>query len=431
MLRLRNAFWFCLAILWLSGCVGTPSLTPTVVSLATAPPAASPTPLPILPLPPLPAALPKIDRHPAPADWRRPSPSSVPTYHPDSDQQWQVDLRFTDLTNVDLSGSLKDLLYADFDDGTQWPPAERMPKNFDWKRIMELGKDPGLGMRQLHTQGITGRGVGIAIIDQTLLVDHQEYKDQIRLYEELDDIHGEGVSMHGPAVASIAVGKTVGVAPEADLYYIATAMGGGTTLESLDFSYLARGIRRILEINRTLPPERRIRVIAMQIGWDSTSKGYDEITAAVQDAQKAGLLLVYSTMQQMSGFKFHGLGRAPLADPDAFESYEPGIWWTKEFYARYPMSDRLLVPMDSRTTASPTGNTEYVFYREGGWSWSIPYIAGAYALAAQVSPSITPGEFWAAALKTGRTIQLKHDGKDLSFGPILDPAALIQALPRK
>ena len=26
--------------------------------------------------------------------------------------------------------------------------------------------------------------------------------------------------MHGPAVSSIAVGKTVGVAPEADLYYI-------------------------------------------------------------------------------------------------------------------------------------------------------------------------------------------------------------------
>ena len=31
--------------------------------------------------------------------------------------------------------------------------------------------------------------------------------------------------MHGPAVASIAVGKTVGVAPEADLYYISSVNG--------------------------------------------------------------------------------------------------------------------------------------------------------------------------------------------------------------
>jgi hypothetical protein len=43
-----------------------------------------------------------------------------------------------------------------------------MPQDFDWERIMELGKNPGLGIRKLHTQGITGRGIGIAIIDQTL-----------------------------------------------------------------------------------------------------------------------------------------------------------------------------------------------------------------------------------------------------------------------
>jgi hypothetical protein len=84
--------------------------------------------------------------------------------------------------------------------------------------------------------------------------------------------------------------------------------------------------------------------------------------------------------------------------------------------------------MDSRTTASPTGNSEYVFYREGGWSWSIPYIAGMYALAAQVNPKLTPELFWAQAMKTGRTIDLEHDGKTFHLGPILDPPALIDNL---
>jgi hypothetical protein len=57
--------------------------------------------------------------------------------------------------------------------------------------------------------------------------------------------------------------------------------------------------------------------------------------------------------------------------------------------------------MDSRTTASPTGKEDYVFYRQGGWSWAIPYLAGMYTLAVQVKPDITPEEFWDTALNTG------------------------------
>jgi hypothetical protein len=86
--------------------------------------------------------------------------------------------------------------------------------------------------------------------------------------------------------------------------------------------------------------------------------------------------------------------------------------------------------MDSRTTASPGGADEYVFYREGGWSWSIPYIAGVYALAAQVKPEITPDEFWRLALQTGQTIELKQNGILYELGTILDPIALITELQR-
>ena len=131
------------------------------------------------------------------------------------------------------------------------------------------------------------------------------------------------------------------------------------------------------------------------------------------------------------GFKFQALGRSPMADPDAFDSYEPGLWWAQSFYQGKPFSDRLLVPMDSRTTADNTGVDNYAFYREGGWSWSIPYIAGVYALAAQVRPSITPNEFWSTAMKTGVTIQLHNNGKAIPFGPILDPHALIATLQAK
>ena len=137
---------------------------------------------------------------------------------------FQVDLRARDLSKLDLRGSLDDLMYATFDDKTVWPAPDQMPTGFDWQKIMELGRNPGLGVRRLHEKGITGRGVKIAIIDQPLLVDHQEYAGRVRLYEEIDLQGQPKPAMHGAAVASIALGKTVGVAPEAELYYIAHAI---------------------------------------------------------------------------------------------------------------------------------------------------------------------------------------------------------------
>ena len=131
----------------------------------------------------------------------------------------------------------------------------------------------------------------------------------------------------------------------------------------------------------------------------------------------------------MHGFRFDALGRPPLADPDEFASYEPGLFWSRAFWAgRMGTGQALGVPMDSRTTASPTGENDYVFYREGGWSWSIPYIAGLYALAAQVDPQITPERFWSLVLATGRSLEVEREGQRRTLGPIADPEALIAAI---
>ncbi len=88
----------------------------------------------------------------------------------------------------------------------------------------------------------------------------------------------------------------------------------------------------------------------------------------------------------------------------------------------------LLVPMDSRAAASPGGGEEYVFYREGGWSWSVPYIAGLYALAVQVDREITPHEFWKQALRTGNLLELERNGSSVSVGKIVNPVRLMAAL---
>ena len=139
-----------------------------------------------------------------------------------------------------------------FSDSTARPSGRLptgLPAGFDPQQVIELGKVPGLGVRKLHSLGINGAGVSIAIINQTLLVDHQEYADRLKWYEKYNG-KSFPAQMHAPAVASIAVGKTVGVAPQAALYFLADN-------DMATYSHLAQSVRRIIAINQTLPEGRK------------------------------------------------------------------------------------------------------------------------------------------------------------------------------
>ncbi|KAJ48930.1 hypothetical protein BD780_000369 [Clostridium tetanomorphum] len=373
-----------------------------------------------------------IARVPNPVDYKRGKLKELPTYEENSNKMWQVDLRSCDLYELDIKNNLKDLMHADFDSKTKWP--SDLPKGFDKNAIMEYGKNPGLNLRKLHEKGITGKGVSMAIIDQTLLTDHEEYKDRLKFYEEIHNGESDGASMHGAAVGSIAVGKTVGVAPEADLYYIAETHGK-FTLSSLvtgfpfDFTYLAKSIDRIIEVNKTLPKEKKIRAISMSIGWDERQKGFKEVDAAVKKAKGEGILVVSTSFSQYYNIDFWGLGRDSMKNPEDFKNYETGMFWSNLFFKdnkRFNPSKNIMVPMDSRCTASPTGTSDYVFYREGGLSWAVPYVAALYTLCCQVNPDITPDEFLKAAVDTGNIIQIEKDNKKYNLGKIVNPEKLIE-----
>jgi hypothetical protein len=373
----------------------------------------------------------QIVNHPATASKREYRLRSMPHHDPASGAHGQVALQGADLRGLNLSSNLLDLLHADFDTHTLWPA--KIPTGFDPSHVMELGKNPGLGLRQLHRQGITGVGVGVATIDFQLLTDHQEYADRLRLYEAMESPAGLPAHMHGTAVASIAVGKTCGVAPGADLYHIASQnmrLNKQGKLD-LDFTPIAKSINRLLDLNAQLPAQRKIRVISLSMGWSPGTAGYEETMAAVDRANHERVFVLSTALRHTHQVRFDGLNREAMDDPEVFESYAPGSWWASMFWngeMRFKPGKRLCVPMDARTTASPTGANEYVHYSYAGWSWSVPWLAGLYALACQVCPEVTPELFWQEALKTGRTIQLNHNGETMEFGTIADPVRLIEAL---
>lgn len=374
----------------------------------------------------------KITKQPKVANYDRGKLDELPSFDWSLEDLWQIDLRSYDLSNLDIEDRIDDLMYAHFDSKTKWP--EKLPKDFDIDKIIEFGKSPGLQVDELHKKGITGKGIGIAIIDNTLLVDHVEYRDNLKLYEEIHNVSEEATA-HGSAVASIAVGKSVGVAPEADLYYIAAPFSeiknDGT---ELNFTWLAQAINRVLEINEFLPEENKIRVISISVAWNEGQKGYTEVMEAIKEAKKQGIFVVSSDLQKTYDYYFIGtLGRNPLSNPNDFSSYEPSVDLANGFYDgsfRLPQ-DVLLMPSDSRVTASPTGIDDYVFYRQGGISWSIPYTAGLYALACQVNPDVTSSTFLYETLKTGKTITLEKNDKQYKFEKIVSPLEIITNLESK
>lgn len=343
--------------------------------------------------------------------------NKLPLFDPNKkEDSLQIDGRCCDVSSIDIKNNLSTVKNASFDNQTKRP--KDINDYFNPEKIMELGKNPWLNINELHKRWITGKNIGIAIIDQTLLVKHKEYKDNLKLYDEIEA--NDEAQMHWAAVASIAVGKNTGVAPDANLYYI--WLTPGTYKNNGEFEYdlgkFAKGIDKIVETNKLLPNEKKIRVISISLGMVNDLPGGKEALESIKRASNEGIYVVHT-----GDDKFLGAGRNPETDPNKPSSYTKGFRWDNQNIPQYIIDSKILFPMDSRSVASPTGNNDYVFYRHGWWSWVVPYIAGLYALCCQVKPSINKTDFWKAANQTSKKIMIENE----EF-KIINPVKLIEYL---
>jgi membrane protease YdiL (CAAX protease family) len=370
-------------------------------------------------------ALPMISivTHPEPAAVLK--LDAVPDYVPNSGNPFQVNLEDADLSGLDLRAQGEALLHSCFNTNTVWPGADRLPEGFDPRSILAWGKNPGLGLRELHAQGIDGRGVGIAIIDQGLYTGHPEYAPRLRWYEEVTgNLFGNDTAFHAAAVASIAVGKETGVAPGADLYFISS---NDVFLRGMiwQLHYYAMGIRRVIELNGYLPEDAKIRVISISIGSNPPGMaGSGDFARAVEEAEAAGIYTIFTNVTP-SGYVSLA-GAPPLADVDDPKSYDFSTLAVNLPEEDTP--DLLFVPVDSRTLAGPSGADDYFFCRTGGLSWMMPYAAGLYALALQIDPALTPARFWQIAFATATPLEVDRGGTMRKIGKLVNPRGIMERI---
>lgn len=342
----------------------------------------------------------------------------------------ELDVRSCDLSEWDFRGysalELADVLT--FDSKTLFPPTSKLPRNFSPEHTLLHGTNPGLSIRQLHKEGITGRGVAVAIIDQNLLTSHQEYEHNLVVYQELTDYSNVPADTNATAAASILVGRNVGVAPDAKLFFFAVAAQEKDN--AIDATPFADALEQILAINAKTPPRFQIKVVSIAVEFDPRDNGYEAFMAARRKLEKNGTAVFTANIT------------APLSrihawdNPDNARRYcRPATFLNKkDYYYEYEWASQhrlLFSPSDYRVVASPTGSEDYVQFAQGGEAWSVPYVAGLYALGLQVDPQLNKWKFLKAWWDTAEDKTCLYDGVTFPAKTFPQPLALIHKLKKE
>jgi subtilisin family serine protease len=305
------------------------------------------------------------------------------------------DVRWKNLSKLDLSARRGLVNTLTFNQKTVWPEQAKMPPGSDPNKILTDALNPGLGIRKLHQQGITGRGVNVAIIDQPTYLVHPEFAGKIVAYHDTCCETDES-SMHGPLVASLLVGTNCGTAPDARVYYAAAPSW------KMDAAYYAKGLDWIIAQNETLPEEDKIRVVSVSAAPNQSSWANRQMWDRACDRAETYGITVLDCTNSRRGF----IGRCwyNARIPESVAQCNPWAPPNTEFRPD-PTDISILVPSSPRTAAEDGDVPGYQYAGRGGLSRAIPYCAGVLAMGWQVNPDLSPEQMRALLFESAYTKQ--------------------------
>lgn len=253
------------------------------------------------------------------------------------------------------------------------------PEGYDPDALLEWGKAPGLNVDILHKYGFTGKGATIAYVDQPI--------GKHALYSKIDlhytNSSGSSDSMHGPAVLSLLAGDGIGTAPEAEIYYYAHASW------KTDQTTHAACLYQIIQQNKTLPEDQRITMVGFSDNIDESEANAQAFRDAVAACEEAGIMVWFCA-------EYGAASYLPMSDKNNFDNLTQETW-------QHGNPTLVFVPTAGRTTAANLNGAEYIYWAEGGLSWTMPYVLGLYAIVNEIDPSLTQDDLRALIVETAYT----------------------------
>lgn len=279
-----------------------------------------------------------------------------------------------------------------------------------------------IGARGLWSQGYTGRGVNVAVVDTGAvpvegLLGADKVVAVVDLSSEADDpalayldTYGHGTHMAGIIAGrdrGAAAGRFLGVAPDAGI--VSVKVGGGTG--DVDVSQVIAGIDWVVE------HAEQLDIGVLNLSFSSRSVHTyqtDPLTHAVERAWRAGIVVVAASGND-------GLGQLQVSSPamDPFVIAVGGLeatgggryripaWATNGNHLRNPDLGApgasivsLRSPGSFLDTGFPAARIGDRFFRGSGSSQAAAVVSGAVALLLQARPELTPDEVKALLVRS-------------------------------
>lgn len=249
-----------------------------------------------------------------------------------------------------------------------WPSADKMPPNFNPHTIMEQAKHPD----EIDGIGATGRGINIAVIDNPLYASHPEYANNIKYHQKTMFKMKEPnrKHFHGSMVLGCAVGKTTGVAPDANIYYFEQ----GKKNEERGKEMIAI-LQSILDFNsKQKSADKKINILSWS--WTpkritTTPEEYTQVLSLLQQIESQNIKIIFCGDDDIY----------PESYSVSKSDYIPCDKHTNVGGEKTEYQNVLGIPTNEKTVPMVDGG--YLYQKLGGDSSAPPYLAGVYACALQ------------------------------------------------
>ncbi len=330
------------------------------------------------------------------------------------------DFQHRKFDNIDLSKYPKAIRHTCFNKNT-YKNAKNFPKGFVPEEVIEKGKTIGLGIDEVHKMGYTGKGVSFAVVDGGTICDNGKQHKALKFKEYYVPKSANCQNpnnFHGFACSYIAQE----ISPEADCYYYVKP-----DYFSVEANAKIENLKAILEKNKTLPDDKKIRVVSMSFPFEGDAA---KALPIVKELEAQGVWCLSSEQFWEKGFAYCEK-IDPNGDPNDFNNYQIALGGGAD--------DLLYVNSGDRTLPDPSDENAFRHDSPASASWAIPVVASYYVLACQADSSMTPERFMKLARSTARTIESTEPVYDRKWNKIgrtketkpikmIDIKALIKAI---
>ena len=277
-----------------------------------------------------------------------------------------------------------------FNSDTIWPSVDKLPEGFNPTELIERGKSPMLNFRELHSRGITGKGVTIACIDSGI-----EDKDHV----EIKDCNLEIVSLcdsnlsnhfHAQCVLANLCGKTLGVAPDVKVVHYECVSGGP--------DYNACHLKALEDILKRVKNGEEIKAINISGPLFSSNvekEDYDEEVKKILnvakelDANKCAIIC--SKTFGSHCLNFHCGHYSYMDDVNDINNIKMASWFTPEHEEHF--KTKAILVCGGKVEPEWYSNNGYKYSETDCFSYTIPQATGLYALCLQVNYKLTINQF--------------------------------------